>query len=163
MANTIHGVVRTDALLATSASAGLHSVKYMVGEEFAAIDNGSVLVLDSLIEGEREVWKAVDPTEGAELGKLVLIATPEVMYDERLRNLTDFYNEAGVAARGYVLHSGDIFSVTAPVLDGADDAAVGATVGVQASTKLKVGGTGLGTVIAIETVGSLKYVVIRVN
>lgn len=163
MANTIHGVVRTDFMHGTNSSAGLHSVKYMVGEEFVAIDNGSVLVLDSLIEGEREIWKAVAPTEGADLGKLVLIATPEVMYDERLRNLSDFYNEAGVAARGYVLHSGDIFSVTAPVLDGAEDATVGATVGVQASTKLKVGGTGLGTVIAIETVGSLKYVVIRVN
>lgn len=163
MANTVHGVVRTDFMHGTNSSAGLHSVKYMVGDDFAAIDNGSVLVMEALIEGEREVWKAVAPTEGAELGKLVLIAAPEVMYDERLRNLSDFYNEAGVAARGYVLHSGDIFGVTAPVLDGADGAAVGSTVGVQASPKLLIGGTGLGSVIAIETVGTLVYYVIRVD
>lgn len=161
MANTIHGVVRTDALIGTSASALLHSVKYMVGEEFAAIDNGSVLQLEALIEGERELFKAVDPTDSA-IGKLVLIATPEVMYDERLRNLSDFYNEAGVAARGYVLHSGDIFSVTAPVVEGFDSAAVGSTVGIQGN-KWLIGGTGIGSVIAIETVGTLKYVVIRVD
>lgn len=161
MANTIHGVVRTDEMLATSASALLHSVKYMVGDNFATIDNGSVLALEALIEGEREVWKAVDPTESV-IGKLVLIATPEVMYDERLRNLTDFYNEAGVAARGYVLHSGDIFSVTAPVVEGFDSAVAGSTVGVQGN-KWLIGGTGIGTVLAVETVGAHKYCVIRVD
>ena len=161
MANTIHGVVRTDALMSTSASAGLYSVKYMADGKFAAIDNGSVLALDALIEGEREVFKAVAPAE-ATLGKLVLIATPEVMYDERLRNLTDFYNEADVAARGYLLHTGDMFAVTEPVCKNFASAAVGATVGVD-GTKWNIGGTGIGSVIAIETVGNLKYVVIRIG
>lgn len=161
MANTIHGVVRTDFMHGQDATNGLHSVKYMVGDEFADIDNGSVLSLEALLEGEREIWKAVDPTD-ATIGKLVLIATPEIMYDERLRNLTDFYNEAGVAARGYILHQNDIFSVTAPVVEGFDSVAVGSTVGVQGN-KWLIGGTGVGTVIAIETVGTLKYVVIHVD
>lgn len=160
MANVIHGVVRTDNLSHTLDGAGLYSVKFMAGDEFADIDNGSVVMLEALLEGEREIWKAVEPTDGAALNKLVLIATPEVMYDERLRNLSDFYNEAGAAARGYMLESGDIFSVTAPVVEG--EAAVGSTIGVQ-GTKWLVGGNGVGSVIAIETVGSLQYVVIRVD
>lgn len=161
MANTIHGVVRTDFMHGQNATNGLHSVKYMVGEEFADIDNGSVLALDSLMEGEREIWKAVDPTE-AVIGKLVLIATPEVLYDERQRNLTDFYNEAGQASRGYVIDHNDIFSVTAPVVEGFDSAEVGSTVGVQGN-KWLIGGTGVGKVIAIEQVATLKYVVIAVD
>ena len=161
MANNIHGVVRTDLMHGQNASNGLRSVKYMVDGDFADIDNGSVLALDSLLEGEREIWKAIDPTT-ATLGKLVLIATPEVMYDERLRNLTDFYNEAGKAGRGYVIESGDIFSVTEPVVDGFDSADVGSTVGV-AGNKWKIGGTGIGKVIAVEQVATLKYVVIAVD
>lgn len=161
MANTIHGVVRTDALWATNSSAGLLSAKYFVGEEFSDIDNGCVVKAEALIDGERELFKAVDPAEGDDISKIFLVATPEVMYDERLRNLTDFYNEAGQAIRLYPLHVGDMFSISAPVLDG--EAAVGSTVGVQAGNKLKVGNTGVGTIIAVEPVGSIKYAVIRVG
>ena len=162
MANTIHGVVRTDMLSHTIDGAGLNSVKYMVGEEFADIDNGSVVMLEALIEGERELWKAVEPTDAATLKNIGLVATPEVMYDERLRNLTDFYNEAGQAIRCYRLESADCFSVTAPVVEGFDSAVVGSTIGIQ-GTKWLVGGTGIGKVIAIENVGSLRYLVICVD
>ena len=161
MANTIHGVVRTDAMWATNSSAGLLSAKYFVGEEFADIDNGNIVKAEALIEGERELFKAVTPAEGDDTSKIFLVATPEVMYDERLRNLSDFYNEAGQAIRLYPLHVGDMFSVSAEALDG--EAAVGATVGVQASTKLKVGGTGVGTIISVEPVGSILFSVIRVG
>lgn len=161
MANTIHGVVRTDAMWATNSSAGLLSAKYFVDEEFAAIDNGNVVKAEALLEGERELFKAVAPAEGDDISKIFLVATPEVMYDERLRNLSDFYNEADQAIRLYPLHVGDMFSVSAEALDG--EASVGATVGVQASTKLKVGGTGVGTIIAVEPVGSIKFAVIRVG
>lgn len=161
MAKIIHGCVRTDAMISTSASAGLLSAKYCVGEEFADIDNGNVVKAEALLEGERELFKAVAPAEGDDISKIFLVATPEVMYDERLRNLSDFYNEAGQAIRLYPLHVGDMFSVSAEALDG--EAVVGSTVGVQASTKLKVGGTGVGTIIAVEPVGSILFSVIRVG
>lgn len=166
MANTIHGVVRTDNMFATNASAGLYSVRFYDGDAEAAIDNGCVVKLDSLLPGERELYKGVAPAADTALNDVVLLAAPEVMYDERLRNLTDFYNEAGTDIRGYTLHSGDIFSITNTVVDGT--AAVGSAVELQASTRLKVvptatsGSTKVGTVIALETVGSLNYVVVRV-
>lgn len=168
MAKTIHAVVRTDEMLATTASAGLYSVKYNDGTDFADIDNGHVVALDSLMKNEREIWKAVTPAANSDIKQIVLIATPEVMHDERLRNLSDFYNEAGIDARGYMLHSGDIFSVTAEALDGADTDAKGKIVELQADTKMKVvsaatsGSTAIGSIVDIETVGALTYYVIRV-
>lgn len=163
MANTIHGVVRTDECYASYASSGLHSAKFYVDDVPTEIDNGSVVKLEALLENERELWKAVTPAADDDISTIYLVATPEVMYDERLRNLTDFYNEADTAIRCYALHTGDIFSVTAPVLDGADSAAVDGTVGLQAGTKLLVGGTGVGKIIAIEQVGTLTYYVVRVD
>lgn len=163
----IHSVFRSDNLRATNSSAGLYSVKYNNGTDYVAIDNGRVVALDSLIAGGREIWKAVTPAANTALNKVVIIGTPEVMYDKRLRNLTDFYNEAGEIARGYMLFDGDIFSVSDDALTGT--AAVGNIVELQADTKLKVvatatsGSTKVGKVIAIETVGTIKYVVIRVG
>lgn len=169
MANTIHGVVRTDECYASYASSGLHSAKFYVDDVATAIDNGSVVKLEALLEGERELWKAVTPAANDDITTIYLVATPEVMYDERLRNLTDFYNEADTAIRCYALHTGDIFSVTDTVLDGAADAAVGNVVELQADTKLNTvktattGSTVVGKIIAIETVGSLTYYVVRVD
>lgn len=167
MAN--HAIVRTDNLQGTVDGSKLVSLKYFVDATATEIDNGSLVALDSLMDGEREVWKAVSPTTTTALGSLVLVATPEVMYDERKKNLDEFYNEAGVAARGYVLCSGDTFSVTSEALDGASAAtAVGAIVEAQNGVKGKVvttltsGSTKIGTIIAIEQVGSKKYFVIRV-
>lgn len=170
MANVIHGVIRTDAMLATSGSAGLFSFKYFGTDGNAAdIDNGCVVKLEGLIEGERELYKGVAPAADTALSDIVLTATPEVMYDERLRNLTDFHNEAGVACRGYMLHTGDIFSVTDAGVDAAAEVAVGDVAELQAGTKLKIvktltaGSTKVGSVIAVEQVGTLTYVVIRVG
>lgn len=164
---SIHSVFRSDALVATGATAGLYSVKYHDGTDFAAIDNGRVVALDSLITGEREVWKAVTPAADTALNKIVVIGTPEVMYDERLRNLTDFYNEAGTIARGYALFGDGYFSVSADALTGT--AVVGNIVELQADTKLKVvatatsGSTKVGEVVALETVGTINYVVVRLD
>lgn len=170
MANAIHSVVRTDAMLATSGSAGLFSFKYFGADGNAAdIDNGCVVKLDGLMEGERELYNGVVPAANTALSDIVLVDTPEVMYDERLRNLTDFYNEAGAACRGYMLHTGDIFSVSTAGVDAAAEVAVGDVAELQAGTKLKIvktltdGSTQVGAVIAVEQVGTMTYVVIRVG
>lgn len=170
MANEKHGVIRTDRMYGTDVGANLVSVKYMgTGNAEAAIDNGCVVALNGLMTGEREIYKGVTPAADTALGKIALIATPEVMYDERKKNLEDYENEAGVTCRGYILHSGDIFSVTAEVLDATADIAVDNVVELQAGVKLKVvatataSTTAVGKVIAIEKAGRYTYYVIQVD
>lgn len=166
-----HAVIRTDLMSGTNVNAYLRSFKYMgAGETATDIDNGCVVKLDSIMADgqgavkDREIWKAVTPAATDTKADVVIVATPEVMYDERLGKLTDFYNEAGRPARGYVPHSNDIFSVTADALDGVPT--VGQGVAIQADVKLKVGtfdaDTSFGKVIAIETADNLTYYVIEV-
>lgn len=169
----IHAVVRTDLMSGTDVRADLVSIKYMGanGKTPTAIDNGNVLKVGSLMEGEREIFVGAAPTANANLNDIVLVAAPEVMYDERLRNLSDFYNVAGKAVRGYHLRSGNMFGVTAEALDGTVTAAnaKGKIVELQASTKLKVaasltsGSTQVGTIEAVEVAGPYTYFVIKVK
>lgn len=165
-----HAVVRTDKMFGTDVRSGLVSAKYIVGTTETDIDNGNVVMLDGLMTGEREVYKATTPAANTALAKIVLVASPEVMYDERLKSIADFYNKAGDIVRGYYLHSEDIFSVTADALAGVTSStAVGALVELQAGTKLKVvstatsGSTQVGKIIEIANAGALKYYVIQVN
>lgn len=165
-----YGVVRTDRLMGTDVRSMLESVKYMgAGSTATAIDNGNVVKLDgSLMTGEREIKKGVTPAANDALDAIVLIASPEVMYDERKRNLDEFQNEAGKVCRGYHLHSGDIFSVTKDALDGAATPAVGNVVELKAGIKLNVavsatsGSTVVGKIIAVDVVGRYTYYVIQV-
>lgn len=157
----IHAVVRTDNLSGTKDGSKLVTVQYS-----ADIDNGNVLAIEGLASGEREVYTGSVPTVATELGSLVLVAEPEVMYDERFRRLSDFYNEANAKVRAYVLEKGDVFSVTKEAITGATgvSADVGKIVEVAAATKLKAvatltsGSTKVGSIIAVEG----DFIVIRV-
>lgn len=167
MANEVHAVIRTDLMTGTDVAADLRSVRYMGdGESATDIDNGCVVKLDGLMDGEREIFKGVTPAGDTPLDEIVVIATPEVMYDQRKRNLTDFYNEAGRACRGYIMHKNDMFGVTAEALDGTPE--VGYVVELQADVKMKVvesatgGSTTVGKIVAVETAGRHTYYVILV-
>lgn len=170
-----YGVVRTDDMAGTDVRALMESVKYMgSGSTATAIDNGNVVKVDgTLMTGEREVLKGVTPDANTAISEILLIASPELMYDERKRNLDEFQNEAGAICRGYRLHSGDIFSVTADALafntDEATDGKVESIVELKAATKLNVkvtsatsGSTVVGKVVAKDVVGRYTYYVIRV-
>lgn len=168
-----HGVIRTDLMSGTDVGADLVSVKYMgTGTTPTAIDNGCVVKLDGLMDGEREVWKGVTPAANTPLADIAIIATPEVMYDERKKNLDEFENEAGTIARGYIVHhTRNIFSVTKDALNiGAGvTPAVGYVAELMAGTKLNIVATAtasstvVGKIIAIETAGRYTYYVIKVN
>lgn len=171
-----HAVVRTDRLFGTDNRAGLISIKYFVTESnekvATAIDNGNFLKVGALLDGEREVFEGSTPAANDSLADVVLIASPEVMYDERLRDLDDYYNVAGKICRGYRLHSGDVFSVTKEALAGAETPAVGDVVELKADTKLNIvaaatgatsGSTVVGSIIAIDVVGRYTYYVILVD
>lgn len=171
-----HAVVRTDLMHGTDVRGELVSLVYANisnngGTQTVTpreIDNGNVLLISDLLEGERELRYGVTPAANSDLRDIALVATPEVMYDERKKNLDEFYNEAGRTARGYRLHSGDIFSVTADALAAAGTIAVGNIVELQAGTKMKVvstltnGSTQIGKIIAIDVVGRYTYYVIEV-
>lgn len=161
-----HGVIRTDNMAGTDVRAQLVSVKYMGadGDTPTEIDNGNVLTVGDFADGEREVRIGAKPTTATKVSDIVVIATPEVFYDSTIKkNLDEYTNEAGKILRGYRLHSGGIFSVTAEALSGSP--AKGAKVTIGADTKLVVGGDGteVGEIIAEETAGRYKYFVIEIN
>ena len=171
MADVIHGVVRTDKLYGTDVGVNLVSAKYMgSGDIPTEIDNGNVLKVEALMEGEREVRKATTPAANTPIEEIVLVATPEVMYDERIKNLHEFYNKAGQIVRGYFLHTHDYFGVTKEALDttAKDSPAVGDTVELMAGVKLKVvasateESTTIGKIAAVEQAGRYTYYVVEV-
>lgn len=161
-----HAVVRTDKVYGTDNRTGVVSVSFN-----GDIDNGNVVLLTGLKAGSREVYTATAVAADSPIGDVVLVASPEVMYDERNRNLDGFYNVKGKAARGYRLHSGDIFSVTKEALAGAATPAVGDVVELAAGTKLNIaakddgateGSTVIGKIIDINVVGRYTYYAIEV-
>ena len=166
-----YGIVRTDSMYGTDVRAGLVSIKYMGanGSTPTAIENGNVLKVGALETGEREVYIGGAVAANDALKDVVLIASPEVMYDERKRNIDEFINDAGKACRGYRFHDGDIFSVTKDALDGAATPAVGNIVELKAGTKLNVaasataGATTVGKIIAVDAVGRYTYYAILVG
>lgn len=111
MAN--YGVIRTDLVKATK-SGNILSGRYYVNTTATAIENGNLVKLDSLINGERELWKVVAP--GAiTASDLYVVASPEIIYDESLKSngaLNQFRNEAGTNITLVPLEVGDIISVS---------------------------------------------------
>ena len=154
-------IVRTDLMSGTTDRSQLRSVIYYNQDSAAEVHN------------DRETFKGVDPAKGDSIESLVLIASPEIMYDATKTNLDEFVNPAGERSRGYRLHKGDIFSVTVDGFTVAEDVtvAVGYVVEIAAAggTKPAVvatatsGSTTIGKIVAIDTVGSKTYYVVCVG
>lgn len=166
-----YGVIRTDNMYGTDVRAALVSTKYLGsdGETPTAIENGCVVKLGALLSGEREVYVGGNVAANDALNDVVVIASPEVMYDERKRNLDEFINEAGAICRGYHLHSGDTFSLTKDALIGKGTPEVGDIVELAAGTKMKVvasataSTTTVGKIIAVDVTSRYTYYAIKVN
>lgn len=157
-----YACVRTDNMSGTIMAKDLVSLRYDKD-----IENGNVLEIGALEEGEREVRVATEPTATTELGKLALVASEEVVKDKNFAPVASFKNLKGDIIRGYRLTPGDIFSVTKEALNTASDfeVEVGTVIEVMAGTKLNAvasateGSTVVGAVIAIED----EWYVIEVN
>lgn len=164
MAN--YNVVRTDNMSATKDGSLLRSAKYYVSTTLTAIENGMVVKIGDLVSGQREIRKATAPAANTPFNEVALVASPEYLVDERLKNLSDFRNEAGDTIRCYKFHSGDAFGVTEGCFD--TKPVVGNIVELMAGTTFKAvatatsGSTVIGKVIAIETEGSYTYYVVEV-
>lgn len=86
------------------------------------LENGMIGVVGTLKEGEkelREFTKITDNTKGVELA---LIASPEIMYDERpsMRKLENFEIPVGTSARAYSLSVGAEFEVSIDAIESID-------------------------------------------
>ena len=177
----IYSVVRTDLMAGTDVGTYLVSLRFFDSDgDPADIENGNVVKLGALItytddDGaitgqERELHSATVPAANTPIDEIVLVANPEVMYDERKKNLHEYINVAGSNVRGYRLHKHDIFSVTKEALNVGESVtpAIGYAVELMAGTKLNVvaeatnSSTQIGKLIAIETAGRYTYYVIQV-
>lgn len=110
MANRI---VRLDNVAATKVPSLLKSAKFMGadGDTPTAIENGQLVAIRGLMDGEREVYVAVTP----EVSDTVIgvVCTPEVIYEQNGlgdSDLSNFKNEAGDIIRVAVLQKADIYS-----------------------------------------------------
>ena len=112
--------VRKDKMLA-GYNGNLESVKIHNNGGTATVEstNGVFVVVEGLMEGERETKKA-RLAGAADSGKDVLfIHNSEVMYDERLHKLKDFRIKKDKVARAYRLYDGDIMTLTVDLFSGA--------------------------------------------
>ncbi|GLB26600.1 hypothetical protein LXJ15735_28410 [Lacrimispora xylanolytica] len=129
---------------------GTKRVSLKINED---LQNGSVVVVGDLVSGKREVFATTKPTASTKLTDIAILTTPEVIADERKKNLSDFTNKAAslLPATGDYLTAKDIFSLTAEGFDGTP--AVGNIVELQADYKLKVvssataGSTSIGKIV----------------
>lgn len=150
-----YGIVKREAMASENVANLRKSFKFLPSGTATAIENGRVVLATSVISGERELLSATTPAANSALKNILLVTTPEVMADERKKNLDEFINEAGVPATGDRLTSGDIFSVTAAAFDAAATVAKDDIVELQASTKLKVVAAATGLTSGSTQVGTI--------
>lgn len=163
MANK-YTVIRTDNMSGTDQRADLLSVRvYDAGGNAIEAENGAIVKVGSLVEGEREIYNATLATAADALDDCAILAGVETMYDERKKNLDEFINEAGSNVRAYVPRNRNFFSVTAEGFVGGTAPAVDAEVGIGANGKIDASGTGLGVCKAIEIAGRYTYYVIQIK
>lgn len=113
-----YAIVRTDLMSGTTQPADLVSLRYQISNVDAPIENGNIVKVGKLLDGERNIFVATAPEKDTDLNDLALVASPEVLADERKKGLGEFRNEAGDNSRGYLLRSKNIFSVTKEAVTG---------------------------------------------
>lgn len=156
-------VIRTDLLSGTDVAADLVSLRvYDADGNPIAVENGTIVELQGYEDGQREVMKAVLATSASKIEDCAIVATEEVMYDERKKNLDEFINEAGTIARGYIPRSRNMYSITKDGFVGGAVPAKGDEVGIGADGKVDAAGTGYGTIMAVEIAGRYTYYVIKI-
>ena len=149
MADKIYTVITREAMASEYDGTKRKSAKFYSSDAPAEIENGMVVKIAGTIPGEREVLKVVAPEGNEDVADLWIVTTPEVVADERKKNLSDFVNEAGQIITIDKLMPNDIFSLTAEGLTGT--ASAGHNVGLASAGGVKLvvdaANSGMGTVI----------------
>lgn len=161
---TKYTVIRTDNLSGTDQRADLLSVRvYSSADAQIEAENGMIVKIGALEDGQREVYKATPASADDNIDECAILAGVEIMYDERKRNLHEYINEAGKSVRAYIPRNRNFFSVTAEGFVDGTAPEVDDTVGIGEGGKLEVGATGVGKCVAVETAGIYTYYVIQIN
>ena len=163
MAN--HVMFRSDAMAGTTL--GQYLVSLRVANE---IDNGMLVAVGSLEAGQREVKAMAAITAGTKVGAIAVLGSEEVDKEKSFDTVGDFTNKAGAIARGYILHDGCAYSVTAGAFETGKIPAVGNTIYAKINTNLHTtdakngenNNVKIGTCEAIEVDGATTWYVIRV-
>lgn len=159
-----YAVIRTDLLAGTDNYADLVSFKLYDSDTPKEVENGVIVELESLVEGEGELWKAKLATESSDLNNCAIAAGVELIYDsDRYHNLSDYINEADQAVRGFIPRSRNIFSLTDEGFVESQAPSQGDEVGIGEGGKLDKSKTGFGKCIAVETQGSYTWRVIQIG
>ena len=149
MADKVYTVITREAMASEYDGTKRKSAKFYSSDAPAEIENGMVVKIAGTIPGEREVLKVVAPEGNEDVADLWIVTTPEVVADERKKNLSDFVNEAGQIITIDKLMPNDIFSLTAEGLTGT--ASAGHNVGLASAGGVKLvvdaATSGMGTVI----------------
>lgn len=127
------GIVRRDKTLA-GYNGNIESV--VVTDVTGNYSNGVLVTLHGLADLNkygREVKEAHLATADAAGEEVLMVISPELMYDEK-KELDDFENEEEGIARAYRLYDGDIVTLTADLLP--EDVAVGDVLVAGADGKL---------------------------
>lgn len=146
-----YACVRTDNMSGTVEGKNLVSLKIN-----SDIENGTVLKIGALLDGERELRAATIPAVGDQLSDLALAATPEVIKNKQYYGLDEFINKANEAIRGYRLTSKDVFSVTIKAFAANETPAKGNLVELNGSGKFiavasaTANSTTIGKILAVE-------------
>lgn len=163
MAKEKYTVIRTDNLSGTKQPADLLSVRVYDAEgNKIEVEQGAIVKVGTLEDGEREVYKATLATADDNIDDCAIVAAVEVAYDERVRNLEDYINEAGKAVRAYIPRNRNFWSVTAEGFVGGNVPAKDAKVGLGADGKLDASAEGVGKCVAIEQAGRHTFYVIQI-
>lgn len=105
-------VVRLDNMAATKVPSLIKSAKYMESDVATAIENGELVTVGALVDGEREIHKATAPVGGDT--NIGIVCTPELLYNQNGvadGDLANYTNEANAVIRVMILQKGDIFSI----------------------------------------------------
>lgn len=156
-------VVNTDLMSGVKQPADLVSLRFygVVNSQTVAaeVENGVIAKLGAL--ENREVYAATAAAATDDPDECVIIANPEVMYDERKRVLEDYINPAGKAIRGYRIKNKNIMSFTKEGFVSGTVPTKGAAVGIGAGGKISTAGTGLGKCVEIWTEGNRTFYAIQ--
>ena len=105
-------VVRLDNMAATKVPSLIKSAKYMESDVATAIENGELVTVGALVDGEREIHEATAPVSGDT--NIGIVCTPELLYNQNGvadGDLANYTNEADAVIRVMILQKGDIFSI----------------------------------------------------
>lgn len=154
-----HVMFRSDNMAGTTLG------QYLVSLRAAAeIDNGMLVAVGALEEGQREVKAMAPITAETKRGAIAVLGSEEVDKAKTFDTIGDFTNEKDSIARGYILHDGDAYAVTAEAFEGGAPAKGAKVYAVAGSNKhATTGDVELGICEAVEVAGATTWYVIRVG